>query len=112
MMRKRQHKYRVKPQITEDGRFDSKKELRRWEELKLLEDAGQISHLTRIRKECTFSLRSSSGEKVCDYIVDYIYRENGKAIAEDCKGMKTDVYRIKRKWFIADYGHLYEHRES
>lgn len=108
----RKHKYGAKPQRTKDGFFASKRELKRWEELKLLENAGHISHLTRIREECKFPLLTSKGVRVCDYIVDYVYLENGQRIAEDCKGMVTDVYKIKRKWFIADYGHLYEHRES
>lgn len=67
--------------------------------------------MTSDREDCTFELASSNGVIVCKYIVDFMYNENGKVITEDAKGMVTNVYKIKRKWFIADR-HLYEHRES
>lgn len=108
MMMKR-HKYYAKPQKTEDGYFASKKELKRWEELKLLEADRQISELAR---QVPFILHGANGVQVCKYIMDHVYREDGKMIAEDCKGFKTEAYRLKRKMFIAEYGDLYEHRES
>ena len=52
----RRHKFNAKKQETEDGKFDSKKELKVWEELKLLQQCGEISELTRVRKDCTFDL--------------------------------------------------------
>lgn len=108
------HKYRAKPQVTEDGRFDSKKELKRWGELKLLQQAGEIYSLTRDRKYLTFELHAVDGTLACKYVGDFRYTENGKplVIIEDAKGMRTPEYKIKRKLFMAEYGHLYEHRES
>lgn len=109
---KGRHKYRAKPQVTEDGRFDSKRELARWEQLKLLEQAETISNLNRNRKDCTFVLHGVNGSPICKYIADFLYDENGQSVAEDSKGFKTDAYRIKRKLFIAEYGKAWEHRES
>lgn len=106
------HKYHAKPQITLDGRFDSKRELKRWEQLKQLQANGTISQLSRAKADCTFGLHGADGSVVCKYIVDYIYLEDGRSIAEDAKGMKTAVYRLKRKLFIAEHGSNWTHRES
>jgi hypothetical protein len=110
-MAKKRHKYAAEPQITDDGRFDSKRELKRWGELKLLQTSGEITGLTRDRKSCTFSLHAANGSEVCKYVADFVYVENGKKVAEDSKGFKTDVYRIKRKLFLGCYPN-WEHRES
>lgn len=103
------HKYRAKPQRTSDGFFASKKELARWNELKILQADGQISEL---QKQVPFVLHGANGEKICKYVMDYVYLEDGSKIAEDCKGVKTETYKLKRKLFIAEYGKHYEHRES
>jgi hypothetical protein len=105
------HKYRAKPQDTEWGRFDSKKELARWNELLLLQRCGEISGLTRDRKQCTFDLHGVDGSVVCRYVGDFCYVEAGRQVVDDAKGMKTQVYRIKRKLFLAEYKD-WEHRES
>ena len=36
-------------------------------------------------------------ERPCYYIADFVYTENGKTVIEDCKGMRTKEYTIKRK---------------
>lgn len=78
--------------------FDSKKEFIRWCELRILERAGKISEL---RRQVKFELiPKQDGERPCDYIADFVYRDSdGKTVVEDCKGMRTDVYKIKRKLF-------------
>lgn len=105
------HKYKAKPQVTEDGRFDSKRELKRWGELKLLQQVGEIMALSRDRKQCTFPLYATDGSEVCKYIADFVYVEKGQQVAEDSKGFKTDAYKIKRKLFLGCYPN-WEHRES
>ncbi len=99
-------KYRAIPVELDGIRFASKKEAKRYSELKLLERAKQISGLTLQPK---FPL-VVNGHKVCSYIGDFMY-QNGKLIVEDTKGYRTDAYRIKRKLFIALYGDKIEHRE-
>lgn len=85
--------------------FDSKREYNRWCELRLLEHSGIIRNLQR---QVKFRLIDSQKtpertERPCDYIADFVYYENGKRIVEDCKGMRTDVYKIKRKLMLEKY---------
>ena len=78
-------KYFNKPQTTEDGYFASKKELARWQELKLLEKAHMITDLKRqVRMPLIVN-----GIKVGTYIADAVYLENGKKIYEDVKGRRN-----------------------
>lgn len=85
--------------------FDSKREYNRWCELRLLERSGIIQNLQR---QVKFRLIDSQktperAERPCDYIADFVYYENGKRVVEDCKGMRTDVYKIKRKLMLEKY---------
>ena len=41
---------------------------------------------------------------ICKYIPDFEYIEEGKKKTEDVKGMRTDVYKLKRKMMKAFYG--------
>jgi hypothetical protein len=75
--------------------------------LKLLQRAGKI---TDLRLQVPFLLIPSQYEngkcieRECKYIADFTYRENGKFVVEDAKGLKTDVYIIKRKLMLEKYG--------
>ena len=94
------NKYRnVKTEV--DGiSFASKAEAARYLELKLLLRAGKISNLEmqpRFRIEV-------NGFPICTYIGDFQYVENGKTIIFDTKGMKTAVYRLKKKLMFAVHG--------
>lgn len=93
-------KYRNQKVATEEGTFDSKREYARWNELKLMQQAGLISaleHHKRIPLEV-------NGKPICDYIADFVYYENGAEVWEDFKGMQTDVFRLKKKLIHAVYG--------
>lgn len=79
--------------------FDSKREAARYSELKLLFRAGQITNL-EIQPKFDFLL---SGKKIFTYRPDFIYYENGRQIIEDVKGMKTPVYRLKKKLIEAQW---------
>lgn len=82
--------------------FDSKKEMRRYGELIILEKAGLISNL---RRQIKFELiPKQESERSCVYIADFVYEENGKTVVEDAKGMKTKDYIIKRKLMLWRYG--------
>lgn len=99
-------KYHAK-KVTVDGiTFDSKKEARRWSELKLMESAGIITDLQR---QVTFQLLPSQKgegrtERPVKYVADYVYQENGKTVVEDTKGMKTKDYILKRKMMLFVHG--------
>lgn len=82
-------------------KFDSKKEKQRFEELMLLQDAGQI---TDLKLQHNFTLvegfTTTYGERVKPmvYKADFTYYDSaGNWIIEDCKGMKTEVYKAKKK---------------
>lgn len=88
-----------------DGKlFDSKKEARRYSELRMLERAGEISNL---RCQVAYILiPAQRGERECKYIADFVYRENGceTDTVEDCKGKRTRDYIIKRKLMLWVHG--------
>lgn len=105
--------------VTVDGEtFDSRKEARRWQELRLLQKAGQISELRRqvkfvlIPTQRAVDTRGPKGgvikgkvlEREVAYIADFVYTEDGKTVVEDTKGMKTKDYIIKRKLMRFVYG--------
>lgn len=84
------------------GEFDSKKEARRAGELKLLQRAGHIIDLV-IHPRYRIDI---AGFHVCDYEADFQYRnwKNGQLVVEDCKGVQTAVYKIKKKLMRAVHG--------
>lgn len=106
MARTMYSKFGAKKVVVDGRKFDSKHEARRYTELKLLQRAGKISDL---RCQVPFLLIPSQYEngrcieRECKYIADFTYRENGELVVEDAKGMKTDVYRIKRKLMLQKY---------
>ena len=81
--------------VTDGGfKFDSQAEHRRWRELVLLEQAGEISHL---EVHPVFPLLVN-GVNVGKYVGDFQFTDaNGRRVIEDVKGVKTPVYRLKRK---------------
>lgn len=112
--------------ITREGRtFDSKREARRYTQLRLLEDAGEITDLQcQVRfvlipaqREFTneiYTKGKNKGhfkpgkllERECTYIADFVYIDTrtGERVVEDTKGMKTEAYIIKRKLMLERYG--------
>lgn len=67
--------------------FDSKREASRYQELRLLEQAGEI---TNLRLQVPFELipKSKYGMPI-RYIADFTYNDlNGQLIVEDAKGVK------------------------
>lgn len=81
--------------------FASKKEAKRYQELRLLEKAGQISHL---ELQPIYEI-NYQGVKICRYQGDFRYfcKEKRARVLEDVKGMKTPVYRLKKKLVEAFY---------
>ena len=83
--------------------FDSLREARRYDHLRMLYEAGAIQDL---RLQQTFTLQegyvAADGEAVraITYKADFVYVQNGKTVIEDVKGMKTDKYRMKYKMML------------
>lgn len=74
--------------------FDSKKEARRYKELKLLLKSGEIGFL-ELQKSYELN---EGGSHSLKYVADFEYRDSktGELIVEDTKGFKTREYRKKR----------------
>ena len=90
--------------IRVDGRlFDSKAEAARWQELQLLERAGEIAELER---QVEYELiPKQKGERAVKYIADFRYKDHeGETVVEDTKGVKTPVYILKRKLLLWVHG--------
>lgn len=111
-------KYQNKIVIVDGIKFDSKKEAVRYNELKLLEKAGEISGL---RRQVKFELIPAQREpdtigkrggvkpgKVIEraicYYADYVYIQNGETVVEDVKGFRTPVYKIKKALMLYIHG--------
>lgn len=99
----RAHKYKAVKTVVDGITFPSKKEASRYSQLKLLERAGKISNLVVTGKAKRFSL-VVNGIKICDYIADFLYTENGQPVVEDVKGMRTREYKLKKKLMLACHG--------
>ena len=87
---KLQHKFGAKPSILDDIRFASKKEQKRYQELKVLQQHGELLFFLR---QVPFHL--PGGVK---YLCDFMnFWQNGSVTIEDVKGMKTPMYILKKK---------------
>ena len=76
--------------------FDSKREASRYQELRLLEQAGEIANL-RLQVPYILFPKNEHGRSL-KYIADFVYNDDtGALVVEDAKGHSTDVYKIKRR---------------
>lgn len=113
------NKYKNK-KIAVDGQiFDSKKEARRFQHLRLLERSGAIKDLqTQVkfiliptqREPDTIGVRGGRKkgkllEREVAYIADFVYTtSDGIQVIEDTKGIRTADYIIKRKLMLYIHG--------
>lgn len=99
-------KYGNRPVITEDGKFDSVKEYGRWQELKLLQRAGEIYELKRQVPFVVIPVQKDENGKILErevrYIADFTYRnmKDHRIVVEDTKGIRTKEYILKRKLML------------
>jgi len=84
-------KYNAKRTITDNITFDSQKEAKRYQQLKLLQKAGEIGEIVL---QHPFSLPGGITYR-CDFL--YYDRRTKAFIVEDCKGFRTQEYKLKRK---------------
>ena len=95
-------KYRAIRTEVDGVTFASRMEARRYSELKLLEQAGEIEDLQmQVRHRLVVN-----GVRVCDYLSDFEYRDlrTGEWITEDVKGKASPVYKLKAKLMKACKG--------
>lgn len=104
---KKQSKYKNKKIIYNGIKFDSKRECKRYKELLLLLKANEIKDLQlqkRFVLQDSFKFQGKTIRSIT-YIADFVYYDkNGNMIVEDTKGVKTEVYKIKKKMFQKKYG--------
>lgn len=80
--------------------FASKREMGEYLKLKMLEKAGIIRNLNL---QVRFKLHAN-GCHVCDYIADFTCMDqDDRLCVYDAKGMKTEMYKLKKKLFHANY---------
>ena len=95
------NKYNNEKEVVDNITFDSRKEANRYWELKLLLRAGEISDL-RLQPKFTLQegfTKNGKRYQAIKYSGDFQYTENGKVVIEDVKGVRTEVYKIKKKLF-------------
>ncbi len=94
------NKYGNKRVEMDGHNFASKKEAGRYQLLRWRCDEGEIRDL-KLQPRYPMIV---NGEKICVYVGDFEYVENGEIVTEDAKGVKTDVFVLKAKLFRALYG--------
>ena len=111
----KRNKYNAR-KIERDGMiFDSRKEMARYYELKILEKKGLIKDLKRqVKYQLIPSQKKSDGkcEKPTFYVADFVYTDlSGRyahEVVEDVKGYKKgagyQLFVIKRKLMLEKYG--------
>lgn len=94
-------KYGNKIVLYDNIKFRSIKEKDRYIVLRILEKKGLISDL-RMQVRYNFEI---NGVKICAYDADFVYCNNfGGITVEDVKGVKTNIYLIKKKMMKAFFG--------
>jgi hypothetical protein len=87
----------------EGVRYESKKELRRYLDLREEQRAGTI---TELRRQVDFPIMVN-GVEVCVYRADAVYVRDGRQVIEDVKSAATrklPLYRLKKKLMKAALG--------
>ena len=105
-----QRKYRNKKVVLDGIKFDSRREADRYAHLKVLERFGEISCLELQKKFVLVPAQRNKAGKVTEraitYRADFYYYSNrlGRYVVEDVKGVKTDVYKMKKKLMLSVHG--------
>lgn len=119
-------KYRAVKETIDGITFDSKREAARYRDLVLRMKAGDIRRLRcqpryalcpliieeADARDINAGVNSLRRLPICDYIADFEYEESDRGyggivwrlIVEDVKGVRTDVYKLKKRWFQTQYG--------
>lgn len=80
--------------------FDSKRELEYYKRLLLLKRSGEV---TKIDRQVVFEINAypidgRSCQSLCKYVADFVItKSDGSAEVIDVKGVRTPVYKLKKK---------------
>lgn len=100
---KTKSKYGAKKTSVDGITFHSKREAHWYGIYKMMEQAGEISQLVL---QPPFKI-VINGKKVCTYLADFSFRDKtGNLHVIDVKGVRTEVYRLKKKLVEAFYPHV------
>jgi hypothetical protein len=103
--RRRFGKYNAKGERVDDHWFASAAEATRYRQLKAMLEAKKIM---RLELQPSFAI-VVDGLPICNYRADFRYLKLSPAgsigvqVVEDVKGMRTDVYALKKKLFEAKF---------
>ena len=87
---KKKHKYNAKKTERDGFNFDSQKEARRYDQLLLLKESGDVLFFMM---QCPFHLPGN-----VKYRVDFlVFWSDGNVSVEDVKGFRTPQYKMKKK---------------
>ena len=104
--KKSRSKFHNRISIVHGIKFHSMGEALRYEELFAAQKGGAIRNL---QLQVPYALHALGGAVVCKYIADFVYEElrgdgDWVSVTEDFKGLLTDIYKIKKKWMLAEHG--------
>lgn len=102
------NKYHNTKVIYNGIKFDSKKEMQRYKDLELLESTDYICNLELQKKfllQEGYTNAEGKKRRPIYYIADFYYFDllKDKWVVEDVKGVRTDVYKLKKKLFEYKY---------
>ena len=99
-------KYHSRKTVVNGIKFDSRREADAYCKLFLLERAGKISNLrlqVPYELQEKFTLKGKTIRAI-KYVADFVYTdENGVEHIIDVKGVRTEVYKLKKKMFMYRY---------
>lgn len=105
--RTRRNKYAAQPLVIDGIRFASRREGRRYASLKLQQ---QVGHIRDLELQVAYPLHVvdlETGEitVIGRYVADFRYTvtATGAQVVEDSKGMRTPVYKLKKRHVEAQY---------
>ncbi len=100
------NKYNARRVVVDGIKFDSQGEANRYQQLLLLEKAGEITDLKRqpffyfvhpvTKKHLVIKSKGYPNGRKVKYVADFSYRTADGLVVEDYKGFDTDVSRLKR----------------
>ena len=90
------HKFKAVATVCDGIKFTSKKEEKRYRELKLLKLSGELLFFLR---QVPFHLPGNV-KYICDFMN---FWKDGSVTIEDVKGFKTEMYKAKKRIVEATY---------
>ena len=99
------NKYHAVKTVIDGFTFDSKAEAGYYVQLRYEAEVNEISNLQVHPRYELLHAFTYKGKKIAGiyYEADFSYTQDGKQVVVDVKGMRTDVYRLKIKFFLNKY---------